>query len=134
MKVMLTTDGNAAAIHAISVAIADFNMQQAEVLLVSVLDPELHVGGNLNAATELKEGIELLARAGIRATPELLRGDYANAILARAEAFNPDVIVVGSSHTSRLARAVMGSVSADVVRRSRHPVLVVPFKRQEDHR
>ena len=128
MKVMLTTDGNPAAIHAISVAITELNMHQAQVLLVSVLEPGLHVGGNLNADADLQEGLELLAKAGIRATPELLRGDYVDCILAKAEAYDPDVIVMGSSHNSRWARALMGSVSAEVTRRSRHPVLVVPYK------
>jgi len=128
MKILLTTDGNPAAIHAISLAVKALNMKDANVLVVSVLNPELHTGGNQDATSDLNGGLELLRATGITAAAELLRGtDYADAILSKAEAFGADVIVMGSSHKSRLQKALLGSVSAAVATRSTRPVLVVPY-------
>jgi nucleotide-binding universal stress UspA family protein len=46
-------------------------------------------------------------------------------VLKVAEEENPSVIVVGSHGKSNLEEMLLGSVSEKVVRKSRHPVLVV---------
>ena len=55
---------------------------------------------------------------------EVLEGDPAEAILDYAEARDADLIVVGSRGLGRVAGAVLGSVSKDVVHRADRPVLV----------
>jgi nucleotide-binding universal stress UspA family protein len=59
------------------------------------------------------------------------RAHAADAIVHAAERLGADAIVLGSHGRSGVARALMGSVSQGVVRRSRRPVLVVPSSRNE---
>lgn len=78
-----------------------------------------------------RRGEELLAEARdrLRDTPdvetELLEGDPAEAIVRVAEVRGADEIVIGSRGLGRV-RAVLGSVSHDVLHLSPVPVVVVP--------
>jgi nucleotide-binding universal stress UspA family protein len=64
--------------------------------------------------------------AGVQAQTELLAGPVADAILDAAKARGCDVIVMGTHGRSGLARAVLGSKTADVIARSSLPILVAP--------
>jgi nucleotide-binding universal stress UspA family protein len=55
----------------------------------------------------------------------LREGNPAEQILATAQAWNADLIVVASHGHSGFLRAVMGSVAEQVVRHASQPVLVV---------
>jgi nucleotide-binding universal stress UspA family protein len=67
------------------------------------------------------------ARAGVRvAAADLVEGDPADEILARAEREHADLIVMGTRGQGGLARAVLGSVADAVMRRAPCPVLLVP--------
>ena len=52
-------------------------------------------------------------------------GQPAETILAQAEAWQPDLIVMGTHGRTGLAHFLNGSVTEEVVRRARLPVLVV---------
>ena len=54
------------------------------------------------------------------------RLQLADAILEEAEAFSADLICIGSQGRTGLARALLGSVAGDVLRKCRLPLLVVP--------
>jgi nucleotide-binding universal stress UspA family protein len=66
-----------------------------------------------------------LARPGRRVERVLLDGRPASAILDEADAFGPDLIVVGSRGHGPIESMLLGSVSAEVVDHARCPVLVV---------
>lgn len=68
---------------------------------------------------------ELLAGAGIPHSCHILTGEAASAIAGFADRYGCDRIVIGAGRTSVLTRILMGSVSADVVKRSRTPVEIV---------
>lgn len=72
----------------------------------------------------LEEAIERLPGSVDYAT-ELLEGPAADAIVKVAGARNADAIVVGSRGLGRV-RAVLGSVSHDVLHLADRPVVVVP--------
>lgn len=55
---------------------------------------------------------------------EVLEGDPAEAILDFAQARDADFIVVGSRGLGRVAGALLGSVSKEIVQRADRPVLV----------
>lgn len=55
-------------------------------------------------------------------------GKPSNEILKTANAVEADVIVLGTHGRTGLTRVLMGSVAEDIVRHSKIPVLVVPFK------
>lgn len=54
-----------------------------------------------------------------------ISGDEADAILHEAQTIGADGIAVGAQKRSSLAAAILGSVAADIVRRSPVPVLVI---------
>lgn len=126
MKILIATDGLSPATHAIHEATRLLSMGGADVLLVSVLDPELHTGGNQDAEEDVSAGLAALKSHGVTARGEVLRGHYADAIIARAEEFHADVVVVGAKRTSRLRQILLGSVSSEIVRRFSGAILVVP--------
>jgi nucleotide-binding universal stress UspA family protein len=76
-------------------------------------------------------GRELLEEAvaqipeGVDVETELLEGDPADALVRVADARSADEIVIGSRGLGRV-RAVLGSVSHDVLHLARVPVVVVP--------
>jgi nucleotide-binding universal stress UspA family protein len=69
--------------------------------------------------------VERLREDGVEATKTVLAGPALEQILAFADSEDADIIVVGSSHKSRVAARLLGSVPLSLVRRSRRPVLVV---------
>ena len=128
MKILLTTDGRFPAIHAMHEATRLLVMKGAEVLLVSVLDPEQHTSGNIDATQDTKDGLELLKKHGIDAQGEVLRGEFVDCIVTKARDWNADVVVVGADRSSKIMTFLTGSVSTDVVRKYNGAVLVVPSK------
>jgi nucleotide-binding universal stress UspA family protein len=66
------------------------------------------------------------AQAGIQSQTELLSDPLVDAVLDMVKEKNADLIVMGSRGRGALARAVMGSKTADVIARSHVPVLVAP--------
>jgi nucleotide-binding universal stress UspA family protein len=128
MKILIATDGLPPATHAIHEAAHLLASKGAEIVLVSVIDPELHTGGNQDAEDDVAKGLALLAEHRIEARGEVLRGHFAEAIIERAGAMHADVIVVGHERSGRLVKLLLGSVSSEVVRRARCAVLVVPHQ------
>jgi nucleotide-binding universal stress UspA family protein len=77
-------------------------------------------------ARESAEAIAARIRdAGIEATAEVRPGKVVAGILLYAEEIDGDLIVVGASTRSAVARRVLGDVPLELVQRSRRPVLVV---------
>jgi nucleotide-binding universal stress UspA family protein len=62
---------------------------------------------------------------GVEATAEVRSGKVVPGILLYAEEHDADLIVVGASTRSAVARRVLGDVPLELVQRSRRPVLVV---------
>lgn len=70
-------------------------------------------------ATEVRE-------QGVEAEALLVQGPTAEILLAEVERLKIDMVVVGSHGRSALYRAFVGSVSEQVLRECKAPVLVVP--------
>ena len=125
MKVLITTDGDEAARHAIASATKLLRLDGATVRLLSVTDPEARIGGNEDASDDLARGVAQLRASGVRAEAVERRGHFAEAIVAEAESWEADVIVVGAGSRQGFARWLAGSVSDDVIHGWRGAVLVV---------
>lgn len=78
----------------------------------------------------LTEAVERLPE-GVDYVTELLEGPAADAIVDVAAARDADAIVVGSRGLGRV-RAVLGSVSHDVLHLADRPVVVVPTHRSDE--
>jgi nucleotide-binding universal stress UspA family protein len=82
--------------------------------------------GVVSALTEDLEGLVWPARqAGLAVRARVRAGDCVAEILDQARATEADVVVMGTHGRSRLARFGLGSVAAEVLRKSPCPVLTV---------
>jgi nucleotide-binding universal stress UspA family protein len=68
---------------------------------------------------------ERIRAAGVDATAEVRPGRAVPGILLYAEEHDADLIVVGASTRSPVARRLLGDVPLELIQRSRRPVLVV---------
>jgi nucleotide-binding universal stress UspA family protein len=73
----------------------------------------------------LEQASGILRPSGVRFDTEKRLDDTAAALVARARALDCDAIVVGRRGLGALRSALLGSVSAEVIRRSSVPVIVV---------
>ena len=117
--------------------------RQAEVLLIQVAPREPDVFGQQlvrkvitdPVPEELRDRRELLDRcadgldaAGVGCETLLIRGKPAATIVREAQRWGAEMIVIGSQGRDMLYRKTLGSVSEEVVRSARCPVLVVPLR------
>jgi nucleotide-binding universal stress UspA family protein len=75
------------------------------------------------ARKELRQAIDALDPS-LEASPWVVGGPAAKAILTVAEDIEADLIVTGSRNRGAIARAVLGSVSTEIVQGARCDVLV----------
>jgi nucleotide-binding universal stress UspA family protein len=104
----------------------------AEAKVVSVDGVEMEALSPLprseyqKAARASADGIAARLRdKGVEATAEVRAGKVVSGILLYAEEHDADLIVVGASTRSAVARRILGDVPLELVQRSRRPVLVV---------
>lgn len=76
--------------------------------------------------TQLLAHAEALRARGLTVHARLVQGYTVDTILSEAERLGVGLIVVGAHHRGPLGRALLGSVSAGVLRKAKCPVLVVP--------
>lgn len=76
--------------------------------------------------SDLQAMAEGLRRDGAEAEALLVQGPTSESILGEAERLKADMIVIGSHGHGALHRALLGSVSEQVMRESPVPVLIVP--------
>ena len=86
-----------------------------------ILEQERTAGDGILAAA-----VALAAAAGVNAQTALVGGSVPDAVLTTAQERGCDIIVMGTHGRSGIARAVLGSKTADVLARSPVPVLVAP--------
>jgi nucleotide-binding universal stress UspA family protein len=126
-------DGSEAARKALDYAASRVNGGKLFVVTAVVPPPEWmgNPGWQQIVDEEHKHGSQLLEEAAaqlpetVDCSTELLEGPAADAIVNVAEARHADAIVVGSRGLGRV-RAVLGSVSHDVLHLAGCPVVVVP--------
>lgn len=67
-----------------------------------------------------------LREVGLDATSLLLQGNISETILGEALKLDVDMIIVGSHGQGMMNQLLVGSVSGDVLHKSKCPILVVP--------
>lgn len=84
------------------------------------------------ALSEMEGLAEPLRREGFDVVCDMaFGGDPAQEILAQADHHNADAIAVGTHGHSRISSALIGSVSSDLVRALRRPVIVAPYREEK---
>jgi nucleotide-binding universal stress UspA family protein len=140
-KVLLATDGSENAAEAARTAVELSNKTGSELHVVYVetdiptflahmeIDPARISEQSKALLEEQVEKIE--AAGGAVARAHLKTGNAAEQIVTLSEELRAGLVVIGSRGESVWKRAVMGSVTEDVVRHAHCPVLVV---REEEPR
>ncbi len=93
--------------------------------------PDLDQVGHDQAGAIAAQAAKPAREAGVETETVVRRGMPAQEICALADAFDAQLIVLGS-HGWGLRRMVFGSVSTSVVHHARRPVLVVPPSRVDE--
>jgi nucleotide-binding universal stress UspA family protein len=139
MKILLPLDGSEPALEAVRHALrlvreglrAEFvlaNVQEPTYLYELVLahDAELlERASGAAGAHALEAGEALLKEAGIECERELATGDPAHTLMEIAERYGCDAVIMGARGKGRLRRAMLGSVSHEVLHAAPVPVTIV---------
>lgn len=152
-KILIAVDDNKYAEHAAEVGFEMAQLFDAEVGLVSNVEPLVLPESSTDVITGLPvetvnideaELIKIQTESAGNTIQQTIRkfagnrrvtqfteyGSTADGILKCSEEFNADLIVVGTHNRTGIDRLLMGSVSEHVVRHSHVPVLVVPLKEE----
>jgi nucleotide-binding universal stress UspA family protein len=132
--IVVGTDGSKGSEAALSEGFDLAKRLGAEVLVVAVTAQTSDLLGGVykhkvsehlaRVRAALDAARTMAEEAGVEAEFEILEGDAAEEIAMIAESRDAD-IVVGTRGHGAIAGSLLGSVSADVVRRSKRPVVVV---------
>jgi nucleotide-binding universal stress UspA family protein len=131
LRVLLATDGSEEAAKARSL-LARFPLPPGSAIrVVTILDalvwqvPQSLRGAEQEWANKLTEAAcAELRRDGVEVSAATPRGAPAYEILAAADAFNADLIVMGSRGLSGLEGFLLGSVARNVAKHAKRPVLL----------
>jgi nucleotide-binding universal stress UspA family protein len=135
-RILLATDLSPTSELATEWAFTLARMNDAALLVVSVIDPRDHRVGSGRTAPrvdQIRDGRERAAhllvergrRIGVPVTFLVWTGDPGESIVAAAEAEEVDTVVVGAHGRGAIGRMLMGSVSEHVARHAPCPVLIV---------
>ena len=142
-KLVIATDGSAPAKEAVDFGLEVAAEQGADVTFVHVVPvdeyavfgrpsgtmPIVHAEPVDDSETALNEAAEAAKAAGIAYSLERISAPTVDGILSIADKQNADLIVVGSRGRGAVGAALLGSVSRDLVRQAKRPVLVVKTTR-----
>lgn len=79
-----------------------------------------------NEHRQIQEIADRMRKEGLDATALLVHGSTVETILKEASDLEVDMIVVGSHGRGAMYQLLLGSVSKEILRKSRIPVLVIP--------
>jgi len=155
-KILIAVDDSKYADRAAGFGFDMARLYQAEVGLVSIVEPiiippagsdsitglssEVSAGSDAemvriqaDAAENTMQQVVKKYAEGLKITNFTEYGLTADSILKCGAEFGADLIVVGTHNRTGLDRFFMGSVAEHVVRHSHIPVLVVPLREPESH-
>lgn len=141
-KILVPVDGTETSLRGLNEAIKISKVHDSQLLLVHIVNefildysfsPGLYAASVIEtmvrAGREVLDGAEKAAqRAGVKADTMLIEsigGVAADLILAQAEQWQADLIVMGTHGRRGLARLAMGSDAEQVVRAATVPVMLV---------
>ena len=136
--ILVALDGSAPSGRALAMAEELAAAYSARVVLTTVMERQVLLGGEFTTLHEpssdaqalVRKGLEERARAlstrGCRAEVCVAIGEPCATLLELAGRYEATMIVSGRSGKGAVARLVMGSVTTSLLHRSNRPILVVP--------
>lgn len=139
MKILLPLDGSEPALEAVRHALhlvreglnAQFvlaNVQEPTYLYELMLAPDAEVLERVSGsagAHSLEAGEALLKEAGIEYEREIASGDPAHTLVDIVERYGCDAVIMGARGMGRMRRAMLGSVSHEMLHAAPVPVTIV---------
>lgn len=143
MKILLATDGSTFSESAARTVAAQFRPVETEVLVMEVVEPfvfsappEMAPGWAPESAERRKEliklaeasmakAVEILRPAGFKAETRVVDDEIRSGILATAEEWKADLIVLGSHGKKGVEKFLLGSVAESVARHAKCSVMIV---------
>ena len=134
-NILIATDGLKHTRHAIDIAIEFAKMTSSKLHVISVIDTTLmtKVGDTANRLyDELKKEADLAIEDMAENVKDMdiikyiVEGKPSDEIIKYIEKNNIDIVVMGTAKKTGLSRFLVGSVSEDVLRKSKISVLIVP--------
>jgi len=125
------------AVHRVAMATdAEVFLLHVVVPLPSIAGPEFHPVKEpqevseryLDERDQLGDLAKQLTEVGVNATALIVQGEPVKTILSETKRLGAELIVVGSHGHGLLFDALVGSVSAGLLRKSDLPVLIVPVR------
>ena len=144
MKLLAAVDLSKASGYVIEAVHRVASATDAEVYVLHTIIPLPGIAGpEFNPVTEyqemseryqdeqdqLNELVSQLVDVDVNATALMVQGDPVKTILTEAERLDAELVVIGSHGHGMMFDALVGSISAGILRKSTIPVLVVPVKR-----
>lgn len=83
-----------------------------------------------NEHRKLQELADEMAQKGITVTSELVQGPSAETILKHADSLGASMLIMGTHGHGKLYHMILGSVSQDVLKKTKVPVLLVPVREE----
>ena len=77
---------------------------------------------------ELQQLASKMKSKNMKVTPLLLQGPTVETIFDAAEKMNPDIIVTGSHGHGMMYNFFVGSISKEILGKSKRPVLIIPVR------
>ena len=136
-KILFANEGSPAADRALLYVEHLARLESAEVVVVHVFEvpgryaateayEDLRASFDRAAWAVVDDAVTELEKGDIRVRGVVREGPAAHIILQVAEEESASLIVMGTRGPSSAAELLLGSVSAEVLRRARCPVLAVP--------
>ena len=146
MKILLPFDGSDYARHAVesvitmakeglSIDVVLANVQEVANLyeLVVAHDPQVIEKVSQAAGYHLlKPAQDMLKKAGIAFESEVRSGDPANTLIDILHSYSCQLVVMGATGASTLRRAMLGSVSNELLHSAGVPVMIVKPPLEDD--
>jgi nucleotide-binding universal stress UspA family protein len=134
-RILCPVDFSELSMRALRYALAIARWHEAEIVVLHVEDPLLHVAtieaGGYPELTkrpyqELRDFIDAAGGKNRKVRMHIATGRAVSGILEQTTRERSDLIVMSTNGRSGLARAVLGSVTEGVVRQATMPVLTIP--------
>lgn len=122
---LIAIDGSPAAEAASRFAIADARHDERPLVLIQVID-SANPEGEAIAKPSVTNALADAAKAGVTADVRTRHGPPCEEIMAAARELDPRFIFIGTCGVKGFTRVLLGSVSADLLRRVNWPLVVVP--------
>lgn len=145
MKIMVAFDGTNSSVNALNYALDLKNSVDGYLIMYSTTESKVispyfgeYSGDFYNEMVQKDEAtaenvidmaVQIAKKRGVTAEVEIVDMpslDTAGTILKTAEKFKADIIVMGMRRLGRVERLILGSVSSEVIKRSKIAVMVAP--------